>query len=124
MKIIDRYVILSLLRNYVISFFVLVGMYVVMDMVFNFNHMVDVQSGAGAESQGIFGALYDIVDFYFYHSSLLFVQLSAVVGVVAAAFTLMRFSRLDGLTAMLAAGVPLLRIAAPIILVSVVLNGL
>jgi len=36
----------------------------------------------------------------------------------------MRFSRFNELTAMLAAGVPLLRIAAPIILVSVVLNGL
>jgi lipopolysaccharide export system permease protein len=124
MKIIDRYVILSFLRNYVISFMVLVGMYVVMDMVFNFNHMVDVQSGAGAEGQGVFGALYDIVDFYFYQCFLIFVQLSGIIPVVAAAFTLMRFSRFNELTAMLAAGVPLLRIAAPIILVSVVLNGL
>ncbi len=124
MKIIDRYVILSFLRNYVISFLVLVGMYVVMDMVFNFNHMVDVQSGGGGDSQGVFGALYDIVDFYFYQCFLIFVQLSGIIPVVAAAFTLMRFSRFNELTAMLAAGVPLLRIAAPIILVSVVLNGL
>ena len=66
MKIIDRYVIISFLRNYVISFMVLVGMYVVMDMVFNFNHMVDVQSGPATDSQGIFGALYDIVDCYLF----------------------------------------------------------
>jgi lipopolysaccharide export system permease protein len=124
MRIIDRYVIISFLRNYVISFLVLVGMYVVMDMVFNFNHMVDVQSGTGGEAQGIFGALYDIFDFYFYQCFLIFVQLSGIIPVVAAAFTLMRFSRFNELTAMLAAGVPLLRIAAPIILVSVVLNGL
>jgi len=124
MKIIDRYVILSFLRNYVISFMVLVGMYVVMDMVFNFNHMVDVQPGTGADTQGLWGALYDIVDFYFYQCFLIFVQLSGIIPVVAAAFTLMRFSRFNELTAMLAAGVPLLRIAAPIILVSVVLNGL
>jgi lipopolysaccharide export system permease protein len=96
----------------------------VMDMVFNFNHMIDVQSASGPETQSLWGTLYDIVDFYFYQCFLIFVQLSGIIPVVAAAFTLMRFSRFNELTAMLAAGVPLLRIAAPIILVSVVLNGL
>ena len=124
MRIIDRYVILSFLRNYVISFVVLVGMYVVMDMVFNFNHLVDVQSGAGGATPSVFSALYDIFDYYFYQCFLIFVHLSGVIPVVAAAFTLMRLSRFNELTAMLAAGVPLLRIAAPIILVAVILNGL
>ena len=36
----------------------------------------------------------------------------------------MRLSRFNELTALLAAGIPLLRIAAPVILVAVVLNGL
>jgi lipopolysaccharide export LptBFGC system permease protein LptF len=43
---------------------------------------------------------------------------------VAAAFTLMRLSRFNELTAVLAAGVPLLRVAMPIILAGVVLNAL
>jgi lipopolysaccharide export system permease protein len=124
MRIIDRYVIVSFLRNYVISFVVLVGMYVVMDMVFNFNHLVDVQSGPGAATPSVISALYDIFDYYFYQCFLIFVHLSGVIPVVAAAFTLMRLSRFNELTAMLAAGVPLLRIAAPIILAAVVLNGL
>ena len=51
-------------------------------------------------------------------------HLSGIIPVVAAAFTLMRLSRFNELTAMLAAGVPLLRIAMPIILVSLVLNAL
>lgn len=124
MKIIDRYVIVSFLRNYLISFMVLVGMYIVMDMVFNFNHLVDVQPAAGSGMDSVFGALYDIADFYFYQCFLIFVQLSGVIPVVAAAFTLMRLSRFNELTALLAAGIPLLRIAAPIILVAAVLNGL
>src|ERR1700722_12629525 len=124
MKIIDRYVIFSFLRNYIISFMVLVGMYVVMDMVFNFNHMIDVQSASGPETQSLWGTLYDIVDFYFYQCFLIFVQLSGIIPVVAAAFTLMRLSRFNELTALLAAGVPLLRVAAPVILVAVILNGL
>jgi lipopolysaccharide export system permease protein len=124
MRIIDRYVVINFLRNYVISFVVLVGMYVVLDMVFNFNHLVDVQSGGGGATPSVLAALYDIFDYYFYQCFLIFVQLSGIIPVVAATFTLMRLSRFNELTAMLAAGVPLLRIAAPIILVAVVLNGL
>jgi lipopolysaccharide export LptBFGC system permease protein LptF len=122
MKLIDRYVIFSFLRDYLISFMVLVGMYVVMDMVFNFNHMVDVQSAPGAAAPSIFSTIFDIVDFYFYQCFLIFVSLSGIIPVVAAAFTLMRLSRFNELTALLAAGVPLLRIAAPIVFASVLLN--
>src|SRR6185436_925564 len=65
-----------------------------------------------------------IATFYFYQSFLIFVHLSGVIPVVAAAFTLIRLSRFNELSAILAAGVPLLRLAAPIIIASVVLQGL
>ena len=45
-----------------------------------------------------------------------------MIAVVAAAFTVVRLSRLNEMTAMLAAGTPLIRIAMPIILAGVVLN--
>src|SRR5437763_12185972 len=124
MRIIDRYVTVSFVKNYFISFMVLVGMYVVLDMVFNFNNLVEFQATSAGAVQSLFGTLYDIVDYYFYQCFLFFVHLSGIIPVVAAAFTLMRLSRFNELTAMLAAGVPLLRIAAPIILAAVVLNGL
>ena len=57
MKIIDRYVILSFIRNYVISFMVLVGMYVVLDMVFNFNNLVDFSNKTGGMPLGLPGPL-------------------------------------------------------------------
>ena len=125
MKILDRYVLISFLKNYAISFMVLVGMYVVLDMVFNFDELVEVKSGADAGgAETVMRMLASIGDFYFYQAFLFFVHLSGIIPVVAAAFTLMRLSRFNELTAVLAAGVPLLRVAAPIILASVVLNVL
>lgn len=123
MKILDRYVIVSFIKNYCISFMVLVGMYVVLDMVFNFNNMVAFTPNGGA-LQTVIGTLLDMGDYYFYQCFLFFVHLSGIIPVVAAAFTLMRLSRFNELTAMLAAGVPLLRVAAPIVLAGLLLNAL
>ena len=50
--------------------------------------------------------------------------MSGIIPVVAAAFTLLRLSRFNELTAVLAAGVPLLRVAVPIILAGVAVNVL
>lgn len=123
MRILDRYVIISFVKNYCISFMVLVGMYVVLDMVFNFSNMVQFQAQASAIDT-LIGTLRDMGDYYFYQCFLIFVHLSGIIPVVAAAFTLMRLTRFNELTAMLAAGVPLLRIAMPIVLVALVLNAL
>src|SRR5678815_1150577 len=113
MRIIDRYVFSSFIRNYLISFMVLIGMYVVLDMVFHFDELVDVDTAADAGAlANTLGMLWNIVDYYFYQSFLFFVHLSGIIPVVAAAFTLLRLSRFNELTAMLAAGVPLLRVAA------------
>jgi len=126
MKILDRYVISTFLKNYLISFFVLIGLYVTLDMVFNFDELVQVQEKAGATS-GVESAIAVIRaagNYYFYQLFYIFVQLSGMIPVVAAAFTLIRLSRFNELSAMLSAGVPLLRIASPIIIVALILNGL
>jgi lipopolysaccharide export LptBFGC system permease protein LptF len=126
MKILDRYVIITFLKNYLIAFFVLIGLYVTLDMVFNFDELVQVQEKAGATS-GLESAIAVIKaagDYYFYQLFYIFVQLSGMIPVVAAAFTLIRLSRFNELSAMLSAGVPLLRIASPIIIVALILNGL
>jgi lipopolysaccharide export system permease protein len=123
MKIIDRYVTWSFIKNYAISFMVLVGMYVVLDMVFNFSNLVQFQA-TGSAVQTVVDTLRDICDYYFYQCFLFFVQLSGIIPVVAAAFTLMRLSRFNELTALLAAGVPLLRVSMPIIIAALILNSL
>jgi lipopolysaccharide export system permease protein len=121
MKILDKYVLLSFLRNYLISFMVLIGMYIVLDMVFNFDELVDVKSQVHMSTLDV---LFYIAQYYFYQSFLIFVHLSGVIPVVAAAFTLIRLSRFNELSAILSAGVPLLRVAMPIIIASVLLQVL
>src|ERR1044071_6138097 len=126
MKILDRYILKSFLKNWAISFMVLVGMYMVLDMVFNFDDLVRIKPGdQGVDASGtMFSVLYKVADFYFFQSFLFFNHLSGIIPVVAASFTLMRLSRFNELTAIMAAGVPLLRVAMPIILSAVVLNAL
>lgn len=129
MNTFDRYIIRSFFRNYVLSFVVLIGLYVVLDMVLNFDELSRNSQVAG-EAAGRGGVLAllslvgNIIDFYFYQSFVFFVQLSGVIPVAAAAFTLFRMTRSNELTAMLAAGVPMLRLAAPIMIAGVVANGL
>src|SRR3954470_18508203 len=126
MKILDRYVISTFLKNYFIAFFVLIGMYVTLDMVFNFDELVQVQDRTIVTS-GFDSAIVVIkaaADYYFYQIFTIFVQLSGMIPVVAAAFTLIRLSRFNELSAMLSYGVPLPRVPSPIIIVSLVLNGL
>ncbi|HEX8914521.1 MAG TPA: LptF/LptG family permease, partial [Humisphaera sp.] len=125
MKLLDRYVFWSFVRNYLISFMVLVGMYVVLDMVLNFHDLVDVKGQVAAnQDAGVFDTVYRIADYYFFRCFLIFVYLSGIIPVVAAAFTLMRLSRFNELTAVLAAGVPMLRIAMPVIIGGVIANAL
>jgi lipopolysaccharide export system permease protein len=125
MKILDRYVLFTFLKNYLLSFMILVGLYIVLDMLFNFDDLMSVQTKEGVTGfASIWPLLRTIFDYYFYQIFLIFVQMSGIIPIVAAAFTMMRMSRQNELSAILSAGVPLLRVAAPIIIASVVLNGL
>lgn len=121
MKILDRYVLRSFLMNYLISFMVLIGMYVVLDMVFAFDELWELRGDAHMSSLELIAR---IAEHYFYQSFLIFIHLSGVIPVAAAGFTFIRMSRFNELSAMLSAGVPLLRIAAPVIFAAVILQGL
>lgn len=121
---IDKYVLMSFLKNYAISLFVLVGLYVVLDMVFNFDEFVQVSGQTIGEETVTIWQTIQIVALYYGHQSFrVFNYLAGVVPVVATAFTLMRMSRFNELAALLAAGVPLGRVAAPIIVASLILNN-
>lgn len=125
MKILDRYILSTFLKNYLIAFMVLVGLYIVMDMVMQFDELAENQVRAGESGvQSAIGLMHSTADYYFYQMFVYFVHLSAMIPVVAATFTLVRLVRFNELTAMLACGVPLLRISAPIIIASLILNAL
>jgi len=43
MRILDRYVLVTFLKNYLLSFMILIGLYIVLDMLFNFDDLMSVQ---------------------------------------------------------------------------------
>src|SRR5438105_10445899 len=123
MKLIDRYVVISFLKNYLLSFLVLVGMYVVLDLIFNIDEFSEIkQKATGIEA--MIGFISYIADFYFYQMFLYFLHLSGMIAVAAASFTLMRMIRFNELSALLSAGVPLLRVSLLIIIAALVLHCL
>jgi lipopolysaccharide export system permease protein len=125
MRILTRHVLLSFLRNYLISFMVLIGLYVTMDMVFAFDEFAEVKGRTGTEgTEGTLVVIKHIANYYAYQMFLIFAYLSGVIPVVAAAFTIIRMTRFNEMTAILAAGVPLLRVAMPIVIAAMVLNVL
>jgi lipopolysaccharide export system permease protein len=121
LNILDRYVLGSFVRDYLISLMALVGLYIALDMVFNFGNLTQSHSHALA-GLSMWRITYDIGNYYFYQSFFFFAQMAGMIAVAAAAFTLMRLSRANETTAILAAGVPLWRVAAPAILAGAVLN--
>jgi len=117
LKILDRYILWNYLRNYLLSLLVLIGLYIVLDMVFNFDEFAVTREGAGASAM-----IANIAEYYFFQSFRIFAQLSGVIPVVAAAFTFLRLSRFNELTAMMAAGINLIRVAAPAIIAAVAVS--
>src|SRR6185295_1329531 len=123
MKLIDRYVVTTFLKNYLLSFLVLVGIYIVLYLIFNIDEFSELkQKATGIEA--LVGFMDYVGDFYFYQIFLYFLHLSGMIAVVAASFTLIRMIRFNELSALLSAGVPLLRVALPIIIAALLLNGL
>jgi lipopolysaccharide export LptBFGC system permease protein LptF len=126
MKIINRYILGQFVKNYLIFLTVIIALYIVMDMVFQFDKIAVVDKGVGAPTgaAAVVAIVRDVCDYYFYQCFLIFTQMSGIIPVVAAAFTLLRLSRFNEVTAMLSAGRHILWMAVPIIAAAVVLNGL
>lgn len=118
MSILTRYILSSYFKNYLISLFVLIGLFIVLDMVFNFDEFA-VQRSAGT---GGWATIANMSEYYFYQSFRVFAQMSGVIPVAAAAFTFLRLSRFNELTAMMAAGMDLRRVAFPAIIAAVILS--
>jgi lipopolysaccharide export system permease protein len=117
-KILDRYILRAFFTNYLIALAVMIGLYVVLDLFVNLDEFTDL------EAPTKFHLLVRIVDFYGHNLFLYFAQLAGVIILVAACFTLGRFHRTNELTAVLASGVSLYRIATPIVVAAIGMNVL
>ncbi len=116
MKLIDRYILRAFFTNYVIALGVMMGIYVVLDLFMNLDEFTE-------SSTSLALTIRHIVSFYGWNLFLYFSQLSGVIVLVAACFTLGRFLRTNELTAILASGASLFRVAAPLVVAGVFLNG-
>jgi len=116
-KILDRYLLRAFFINYALSLFVLISLYVVLDLFVNFDEFTE-------EGKSPLMVVRDIGDYYFFNLPLYFSQLSGVITLFAACATLARLQRQNELTAVLASGTSMFRVAAPIVVAAMLMNAL
>jgi len=117
MRTLDRYIVRTFLWNYVIALAVMIGLYVMVDLYLNLDEFTE-------QGQPLLHTIRNIVDYYSYNLFLYFAQLAGLITVVAAAATLGKMQRSNELVAVLASGVSLYRIAAPLLVVGLLMNAL
>ena len=117
MTTIDRYVARTFLSGYLILMLVGIGLYTLTDLLVNIDEFTEDDSLSVAQ------VLWFMGDYYLSNLPLYYSQLGGPLMAIAAAFTLGMMLRNNELTVLAAAGMPLQRLAVPILACSVVLAG-
>lgn len=118
MKILDKYIARNFLFGYLISFAVLMGLRIVLDLFVNLDEFAE-HAGLGAGA-----VLMNIVRYYGFQSALYFRDFAGMITVNAAVFSLWKITRNNELIAVMASGVSLKRVIAPIIVLAIALTSL
>jgi lipopolysaccharide export LptBFGC system permease protein LptF len=118
MKILDKYVAKNFLTGYAIAFCVLLGLRVVIDVFVNLDQFTE------HTNLDVIQVITNIFNYYGLQSTLYFRDFAGMITVVAAAFSLGKMVRNNELIAIMASGVSLKRIIAPIIILAIALTGL
>ncbi len=118
MKILDKYIAKNFIVGYLITFCVLIGLFIVVDLFINLDEFAE------DSDLGTSGALKNIWTYYSAQNILWFRDLAGIITVVAATFSLARLTTNNELVAVLASGVSLKRVMAPIIFLAILLTGL
>jgi len=121
-SLIDRYVSKEFLVSYLIALSVLLSLVILIDLFVMFDEFVETESDA--KSPGVFEVVAKIFDYYGPKVFQYFRDLSGMIVLLAAAFSLARMTRQNELTAVLASGISLKRVIAPIIFLGFLLNML
>ena len=118
MKILDKYIAKNFLIGYAIMFGVLMGLVMSIDLFINLGEFAEHSDlGTGA-------VIMNIIRYYAAQSTLWFRDLAGMITVVAATFSLARLTRNNELIAVMASGVSLKRVIAPIIALATLLTGI
>jgi lipopolysaccharide export system permease protein len=118
MKILDKYVAKNFLVGYAIAFCVLLGLRIVIDLFVNLDEFTE------HADIGTLAVIGNIFTYYGLQSTLYFRDFAGMITVVAAAFSLGKMVRYNELIAIMASGVSLKRIIAPIVILAILLTGL
>jgi lipopolysaccharide export system permease protein len=111
-KIIDRYLLRQFVQVLVICFLSLIGLYIVIDAFGHLDHFVDYSEKHGS----LLGTL---VGYYSYRAIEFFDRMSGVLTLIAVMFTVTWIQRHHEMTALLAAGIPRLRVLRPVLVAAV-----
>jgi lipopolysaccharide export system permease protein len=117
MKILDRYVAINFLIGYVIAFGVLIGLRIIIDL------FVKIDEFTEHLNLGTVAVLKNILTFYTLNCTLYFRDFAGMITVVAASFSFGRMVRSNELVAVMASGVSLKRLIAPIVFLALLLTG-
>lgn len=123
MKTLDRYIVRLFLTNLAIIFVVVALLYVVGDLIVQFDEFVqaaEVQEGGAGEQTASTIAL--ALDYYWPNVFLIYNYMIGLLPIAAAGFTFASLLRNKEITAMLAGGISMYRIAMPIFAATFVLN--
>lgn len=123
MKTIDRYIIVQFLQNFVILSVVMMGLYVLVDLIVDLDEFLDAGKELAGDRGGVVPAtLWVLADFYFPFLLLVYVAMSGLIVVAAMGFTIAQMQRHRELIAIMAGGVSLYRVAAPILVAGFLFN--
>ncbi len=126
MKILDRYVAKNFLYGYFISLFVMIGMFLTIDLFMNLDEFAELLGVEDATGHVLTmkDVMLNVIHFYGVRCALWYKDMAGMIIVIAAVFSLTRMTRSNELVAVMASGMSLKRILAPILLLSVLLTGL
>jgi lipopolysaccharide export system permease protein len=118
MKTLDKYVAKSFITGYFISLMVMVGLCIVIDL------FVNIDEFAEQNEKGVLTVLMNVAAYYGAQATLYFRDLAGMITVLAAVFSLGKMTKNNELIAVMASGVSLKRVIAPIIFLAVLFSGL
>jgi len=124
MKILDRYIAKNFLYGYCIVLFVMIGMFMSIDLFMHLDEFAELLTEHPELNLTVKDVLLDIVRFYSIRCILWYKDMAGMIIVIAAVFSLTRMTRNNELIAVMASGMSLKRILAPILLLVLFLTGL
>jgi len=118
MKTLDKYTAKNFLIGYAIAFCVLLGLRIIIDLFVNLDEFTE------RADLGTLAVIRNMFLFYALNSTLYFRDFAGMITVLAAVFSLGKMVRCNEFIAMMASGVSLKRVIAPIVFLSVLLTAL